>query len=177
MQRPLVLALVLASALTGCSSTHQATTASRATAQTGTPAPTDSPDPSPVACTASATGTKALSQKPVYTRIAGHGPSSTQTTDIVCGSGRQAATGSNVLVQYLEVNYANGREVDSSWASGSKLPFTVGRQVPAGLSTGTIGMRVGGRRLIVVPPAEAYGDGGPVPGGTLAYIIDLLAIT
>jgi peptidylprolyl isomerase len=171
MQRALVLALVLASTLVGCSSDP------KPAAQQSRPTVAPSPSPSPVPCTASATGTKRMTQKPVYTRVAGPGPSTTVTTDIVCGTGPQAAMGSNVLVQYLTVNYANGREVDSSWASGSKLPFTVGLQVPAGLSLGTVGMRVGGRRLIVVPPAEGYGDGGPVPGGTLAYVIDLIALT
>jgi peptidylprolyl isomerase len=174
----LALVLVLAGALTGCSSDTRTVPLS-AGPGTAHPEASDSPspDPSPAPCTPSPTGTKRLTQKPVYLRIAGHGPESTTTSDIVCGSGRQAAMGSNVVVQYLEVNYANGREVDSSWASGSKLPFTVGLLVPPGLSKGTVGMRVGGRRLIVVPPAEGYGEGGPVPGGTLAYIIDLLAIS
>lgn len=174
MLRPLVLALVLASALTGCSS--GTSSGPKAVPLATAPVASDSPSPSPVPCTPSATGTKRLTQKPVYTRIAGAGPSTTITTDIVCGTGPQAAMGSNVLVQYLTVNYSNGREIDSSWASGSNLPFTVGLQVPAGLSRGMVGMRVGGRRLIVVPPAEAYGDKGPVPGGTLAYIIDLLSL-
>jgi peptidylprolyl isomerase len=175
MLRPAFLVLVLAGAMVGCSSGKA--TVSAPLRSTASPSSRPSPPPSPVPCTASATGTKRLTQKPVYTRIAGDGPPTTITTDIVCGTGPQAATGSDVVVQYLTVNYSNGREIDSSWASGSKLPFTVGLQVPAGLSHGMVGMRVGGRRLIVVPAAEGYGNGGPVPGGTLAYIIDLLSIT
>jgi len=110
-----------------------------------------------------------------------HKTLSAETTviDIVCGSGAKAVNGSSVEVKYVGVNYADGTEFDSSWKTSNNytLPFDIGSGVIAGFSKGTTGMKVGGRREVIIPPKDGYGDGGPVPGGTLVFLIDLVKVS
>lgn len=180
MRRTLLIAGTLAGAITGCGarSASPHVVAARSDVSSADPQPSEIPHL--LGCTPKATGATGatnLKIRPTYTRVLGPAPLVTTTSDLVCGTGVRAVGGSNVMVQYLELNYATGTEIDSSWTSGATLPFTVGQQVPTGLSKGTVGMRVGGRRLIVVPATEGYGSAGPVPGGAIAYVLDLLAVS
>ena len=168
MKRTLVLSFALAGALSACGG-------SSSTAKLAS-------DPTPTgetagSCTASGTGTTDLKTKPVYTVPKAPAPTETTTTDIVCGTGPAAKEGSQVVVKYVGVNYLTGEEFDSSWKGGpdNTFPFTVGSGVIPGFSIGATGMQAGGRRLVVIPPKDGYGDSGPVPGGTLAFIIDLVS--
>jgi peptidylprolyl isomerase len=119
-----------------------------------------------------------LSQKPTYTVPTAAPPAETTTTDIVTGTGDAAKSGQSVTVKYVGVNYQTGEEFDSSWkvSCDNTFAFDIGGNVIPGFSKGVTGMKVGGRRLVVIPPKDGYGDQGPVPGGTLAFIIDLVAI-
>lgn len=132
----------------------------------------------PVGCTPNGTGTTDLSAKPLFTVPVDPAPIATTIMDIVCGTGAEAQPGSAVTVKYVGVDYADGKEFDSSWARGDNetLPFSIGDGVIEGFSKGTTGMKVGGRREVIVAPADGYGSGGPVPGGTLVFIIDLVSV-
>ena len=132
-------------------------------------------------CTPSGTGTTDLTKKPVVTVPKTPAPAETTTIDIVCGTGAQADDGSAVEVKYVGVLYTNGQEFDSSWKSGSTFPFTVGTGVIPGFSKGVTGMKVGGRREIIIPAKDGYGAQGQppsIPGGaTLIFVIDLVSVS
>jgi peptidylprolyl isomerase len=99
--------------------------------------------------------------------------------DVVQGNGEEAATGDQVSVQYVGTSWSTGKEFDSSW-SRNKEPFKFqvgsGMVIP-GWDQGIIGMKVGGRRELVVPPDMAYGPQGQPPAigpnETLIFVIDL----
>ncbi|GAB3450021.1 FKBP-type peptidyl-prolyl cis-trans isomerase [Streptomonospora sediminis] len=108
-------------------------------------------------------------------------PSDLQVTDLSIGEGTQAGYGSTVDVQYVGVSHSTGEEFDASWNRGEPLSFALGgRQVIEGWEQGVLGMRVGGRRRLVIPPQLAYGDrgaGGVIkPGETLVFVVDLVGV-
>jgi len=107
-------------------------------------------------------------------------PKNLEVTDIWEGDGKVAGAGDNVQVHYVGVSYSTGEEFDSSWNRGEPLPFKLGvGQVIAGWDQGVQGMKVGGRRKLVIPPHLAYGDrgaGGLIkPGETLIFVCDLVS--
>ena len=86
-----------------------------------------------------------------------------------------------VQVHYVGVAYSTGEEFDASWDRGEPLAFRLGTgRVIAGWDQGVQGMKVGGRRKLVIPPHLGYGDrgaGGAIkPGETLIFVVDLLAV-
>lgn len=108
-------------------------------------------------------------------------PSDLQITDLTPGDGDEATAGKVVQVHYVGVAFSSGEEFDSSWDRGTPLAFPLGAQrVIAGWDQGIRGMRVGGRRKLVIPPHLAYGDrgaGGVIkPGETLIFVCDLVAV-
>jgi peptidylprolyl isomerase len=110
----------------------------------------------------------------------GEPPETLEVTDIWEGDGKVASTGDRVQVHYVGVAYSTGEEFDASWDRGEPLEFRLGaRQVIAGWDQGVQGMRVGGRRQLVIPPGLAYGDRGAgnviAPGETLIFICDLVS--
>jgi peptidylprolyl isomerase len=95
------------------------------------------------------------------------------------GNGPTAKAGDEVTVQYVGVLYANGKLFDSSWARGEPFSFKLGaHEVIAGWDKGVAGMKVGGRRELIIPPALAYGEEGVYPSipprSTLVFVVDLL---
>ena len=110
----------------------------------------------------------------------GEPPTELQITDIWAGDGSVASPGDQVTVHYVGVAYSTGEEFDASWNSGDPLRFQLGAgQVIAGWDQGVAGMRVGGRRQLIIPPDLAYGDRGAgrviAPGETLIFVCDLLS--
>jgi peptidylprolyl isomerase len=110
----------------------------------------------------------------------GKPPKDLEVTDIWEGDGKVAGAGDNVQVHYVGVSYSTGEEFDSSWNRGEPLPFKLGvGQVIAGWDQGVQGMKVGGRRKLVIPPHLAYGDRGAgrqiKPGETLIFVCDLVS--
>lgn len=169
MKRSLILALTLATALSACSSGKTADKVS------------SNPTSADGSCSPSGKGSTDLSKKPDVNKPKGSAPSETTLIDIVCGSGEEAKTGSKVEVKYVGVLFADGKEFDSSWKRGDSqtLPFTVGNGVIPGFSKGVTGMKVGGRREVIIPAKDGYGESpsGPIPGGsTLVFVIDLVKI-
>ncbi|MFD7839415.1 FKBP-type peptidyl-prolyl cis-trans isomerase [Streptomyces sp. NPDC059761] len=101
--------------------------------------------------------------------------------DIWEGEGAEATAGNKVSVHYVGVSYSTGEEFDASWNRGAPLQFILGiGQVIAGWDQGVQGMKVGGRRKLVIPAHLAYGDNSPTPaikpGETLIFVCDLMGV-
>jgi peptidylprolyl isomerase len=120
-------------------------------------------------------------EKPEVDFPGGEPPADLQITDIKQGDGAQAKAGDTVQVHYVGVAYSTGEEFDSSYDRGDPLEFQLGvGRVIAGWDQGVQGMRVGGRRQLVIPPHLAYGDRGAgnaiAPGETLIFVCDLVGV-
>lgn len=120
-------------------------------------------------------------EKPEVDFPGGEPPADLQITDITVGDGAEAKAGDQVLVHYVGVAYSTGEEFDSSYDRGDPLGFQLGAgRVIAGWDQGVQGMRVGGRRQLVIPPHLAYGDRGAgnviAPGETLIFVCDLVGV-
>lgn len=100
--------------------------------------------------------------------------------DIAVGDGAEAQPGGRVTVHYVGVAYSTGEEFDSSWSRNEPLSFSLA-QVIQGWQQGIPGMKIGGRRRLVIPPHLGYGDRGAgsviKPGETLIFVVDLLAVS
>lgn len=99
--------------------------------------------------------------------------------DLVVGDGAEAKAGDSISAHYVGVAHSTGEEFDASWNRGSPLDFRLGvGQVIKGWDDGIVGMRVGGRRKLIIPADLAYGDrgaGGAIkPGEALIFIVDLV---
>jgi len=108
-------------------------------------------------------------------------PTELEVTDITTGEGVEATPGKTVFVHYVGVAHSTGEEFDASYNRGEPLSFRLGvGQVIAGWDQGVTGMKVGGRRRLVIPPHLGYGDrgaGGVIkPGETLIFVVDLLDV-
>jgi peptidylprolyl isomerase len=109
-------------------------------------------------------------------------PTDLVVTDIATGDGAEATSGSTVEVHYVGVAHSTGEEFDASYNRGQPLSFRLGvGQVISGWDQGVTGMKVGGRRQLVIPPHLGYGDrgaGGVIgPGETLIFVVDLLGVS
>ncbi len=118
---------------------------------------------------------------PKVTVPKGAPPKSTETKDLEEGTGAAAKAGDVVSVNYVGVNYRTGKEFDASWGRGEPFIFTLGtHEVISGWDEGIEGMKVGGRREIIIPPNHAYGATGSPPAippnETLVFVVDLEAI-
>jgi len=120
-------------------------------------------------------------QKPEVDLVEGPPPADLVINDLTVGDGPEATPGQAVTVHYVGVSYATGEEFDSSWSRNDPFRFPLGGgRVIAGWDKGVAGMKVGGRRQLVIPPHLAYGDRGAgsaiKPGETLIFVVDLLAV-
>ena len=109
-------------------------------------------------------------------------PSDLEVTDLIEGDGDEATSGKTVSVHYVGVAHSTGEEFDASYNRGAPLQFRLGiGQVISGWDQGVQGMRVGGRRRLVIPPHLGYGDrgaGGVIASGeTLIFVVDLLGVS
>jgi peptidylprolyl isomerase len=162
-----LVAGVVAVAVAGCGSDEDKSAAP--------PAATQTP-----AATASATAT-AAPKKPTVRVPKGKPPTKLIVKDLREGTGPAAKPGDTVSVQYVGVNYKGGKQFDASWDRGEPFSFPLGSgQVIKGWDLGVAGMKVGGRRLLIIPPDLGYGPQGspPVikPNETLVFVVDLLAV-
>ncbi len=108
-------------------------------------------------------------------------PEDLEITEITVGSGAEAKAGDQVRVHYVGVAHSTGEEFDASYNRGAPLDFPLGAgRVIAGWDQGVQGMKVGGRRQLVIPPHLGYGDrgaGGVIkPGETLIFVVDLVDV-
>ena len=119
-------------------------------------------------------------EKPEVDFPGGEPPADLEISDLWEGDGAVAKAGDTVQVHYVGVAYSTGEEFDASWSRGAPLEFRLGvGQVIAGWDQGVQGMRVGGRRQLIIPPSLAYGDRGAgrsiAPGETLIFVCDLVS--
>lgn len=120
--------------------------------------------------------------KPTVTIPDGPPPTLLVHEDLVVGAGTEAVAGKSVEVQYVGVSWSTKKQFDASWdRGGSPFSFQLGAgQVIRGWDQGVAGMRVGGRRRLVIPPDLGYGArgaGGAIgPNETLVFVVDLLAV-
>jgi len=117
-------------------------------------------------------------EKPEIRVPEGEPPSRLRTEDLVEGDGRVAREGDQLSMQYVGVSWSTGEEFDASWGRGEPFTFELGAgNVIQGWDQGIEGMRVGGRRLLVIPPDLGYGaQGSPPaigPNETLVFVVDL----
>jgi peptidylprolyl isomerase len=129
----------------------------------------------------SESGAKSEKTKPTVTVPKGAPPKKLVIEEIEKGSGATAKSGDEVTVQYVGVDYKNGKEFDSSWSRSEPFSFGLGAgQVIPGWDQGVAGMKVGGRRELIIPPNLAYGSAGAPPAigpnETLVFVIDLLGV-
>ena len=120
-------------------------------------------------------------EKPEVDFPGGEPPADLQITDIIEGDGAVAKAGDTVGVHYVGVAWSSGEEFDSSYGRGAPLSFRLGvGQVISGWDQGVQGMKVGGRRQLVIPSHLAYGErgaGGVIkPGETLIFVCDLVSV-
>ena len=118
--------------------------------------------------------------KPEVDFPGGEPPAGLEVTDIWAGDGAVAKAGDTVEVHYVGVAFSTGEQFDASWDRGAPLQFRLGvGQVIAGWDQGVQGMKVGGRRQLIIPPDLAYGDRGApgaiAPGETLIFVCDLVS--
>jgi peptidylprolyl isomerase len=120
-------------------------------------------------------------EKPEIDFPGGEAPATLQIRDIWEGDGAVAKAGDMVKVHYVGVAFSTGEEFDASWNRGTPLQFKLGvGQVIAGWDQGVQGMKVGGRRELIIPAHLAYGERGAgnaiAPGETLIFVCDLVAV-
>ena len=123
-----------------------------------------------------------MTEKPDVDFPDGPPPEDLEITDITVGEGAEATRGSQVRVHYVGVTHSTGEEFDASYNRGAPLDFPLGQgRVIAGWDLGVAGMKVGGRRRLVIPPHMAYGDRGAggviAPGETLIFVVDLVEVS
>jgi len=120
-------------------------------------------------------------EKPEIDFPEGPAPTDLQIIDLEVGTGPEAVNGKRVAVHYAGVAYSTGEEFDASYDRGEPLVFPLGAgRVITGWDRGLVGMKVGGRRKLVIPPQLAYGDRGAggviAPGETLIFVCDLVGV-
>lgn len=171
----LILLACLALAVAGCGSDDDSSSSSESTASTEA---TTTESSSPSKESKSEGGEKT---KPKVIVPTGPPPKKLEIKEIEKGTGKAAKPGDTVTVQYVGVGYDSEEEFDSSWSRNEPYAFPLGGgEVIAGWDQGVSGMKVGGRRELIIPPNLAYGPEGrpPVigPNETLIFVIDLLAV-
>ncbi|HUX04912.1 MAG TPA: FKBP-type peptidyl-prolyl cis-trans isomerase [Acidimicrobiales bacterium] len=120
-----------------------------------------------------------MSDKPLVEPHIGTAPEDLVIEEIIIGAGVEAKVGQTVAVHYVGVAASNGEQFDASWDRGEAFTFPLGAGfVIQGWDRGVLGMKVGGRRRLVIPAHLGYGDRGAggviAPGETLIFVVDLL---
>ena len=132
------------------------------------------------AVTESASGvtvTGSLDAKPEITIPGTDPPTELEITDLVVGDGEEATEGATVTAHYVGKSWSTGEQFDASWDGGEPIAFPLDGVI-SGWTEGIPGMRVGGRRLLVIPPEKGYGPSGYPPAigpdETLVFVVDLV---
>jgi peptidylprolyl isomerase len=120
-----------------------------------------------------------LATEPKVTPPTGAAPTKLEKKDLIVGTGKEAKAGETVTVNYVGVLYKSGKEFDASWKRKEPFQFKLGQgAVIKGWDQGVPGMKIGGRRELVIPAELAYGKTGSPPtippNAPLVFVIDLL---
>ena len=175
-------------ALAGCGSSKPAATGSGSSTTTTTA--TTGSAPTSAAGSSSATtlfttgavpavsGATDLVKEPIIAPGGGDPPAKLTGHDLVVGKGTVAGANASVTVQYVGALWS-GKVFDASWTDSGPTSFQLSGVIP-GFKDAIIGMAVGGRREIVIPPDLGYGSAGQPPtippNSTLVFVIDLLQV-
>ena len=178
--RPVLTAAAVALTLAACGSGGDEAADETAATPEATPTETATPAPEESAGGGAAIS-KDLETKPEVPKPTGEPPSKLEQRDIVKGKGKAAKSGDQVTVQYVGVSFSTGEQFDASWDNGQPFPFSLGAgEVIPGWDQGVEGMKVGGRRELVIPPDLAYGPAGSPPAigpnETLVFVIDMIDV-
>ncbi|MGH9021180.1 MAG: FKBP-type peptidyl-prolyl cis-trans isomerase [Acidimicrobiales bacterium] len=122
-----------------------------------------------------------MTDRPLVEPHLGPAPEDLVIDDLVVGDGAEATAGVTAVVHYVGVAASTGEEFDASWERGEPLRFPLGTgRVIAGWDRGVVGMKVGGRRRLVIPAHLGYGERGAggviAPGETLIFVVDLVDV-
>jgi peptidylprolyl isomerase len=184
-RRLLVPLAALALFAAGCGDDKDSGSGATGTNSATTPAAESTTESAPQATTGEApavANAKDLSSKPQVDAPKGDPPTSLVKEDLVVGKGPAVKKGQIASMQYVGLSWSNGAQFDASWDRGAQpFQFPLGQgQVISGWDHGIPGMKVGGRRILVIPPDEGYGaQGAPpdiAPNETLVFVVDLVGI-
>ena len=169
---PALVALCLAAA--GCSEEETNKAEEEAATEESAAAPEQT------ATEESAPATANARPKPKVAKPTGTPPKKLVSEDLIEGKGTPAKAGDQITVNYVGVSFKSGKEFDSSFRTGQPFQLDLGAgMVIPGWDRGIVGMKVGGRRKLTIPPELAYGPEGspPVigPNETLVFVVDLLS--
>ncbi len=122
-----------------------------------------------------------MSEKPLVDPHLGPAPDDLLVEDLIVGEGQEATAGQTAVVHYVGVGVTSGEEFDASWNRGEPFSFRLGAgQVIKGWDEGVVGMKIGGRRRLVIPSRLGYGERGAggviAPHETLIFVVDLLEL-
>jgi peptidylprolyl isomerase len=176
---PLAAAALIAA---GCGDDKDSGSSNTGTNEATTPAATTTAAPKASTGQAPAVSNASdLKSKPEIGKPSGDPPTQLLKKDLVVGKGAPIKDGQLASVQYVGVSWSTGEQFDASWDRGQPFSFPLGQgQVIQGWDTGVKGMKVGGRRELVIPPELAYGAQSPGPGigpnETLVFVVDLKRI-
>ena len=118
-------------------------------------------------------------EAPTIAAPTGTPPTTLQTQDIIAGTGTEVLATSTLTVHYTLMTWSKGEIVDSSWMRGQPSTFPLANVIP-GWQQGLPGAKVGGRRLLVIPPDLGYGASGTgsiAPNETLIFVVDIIAVS
>jgi peptidylprolyl isomerase len=128
-----------------------------------------------------------LTAKPKVTVTPATAPARLLVTDVVAGTGTTATPTLTVTVQYVGLRYADGKQFDASWDHGGAVSFPLRQALPVGFrqgiggAAGTAPMKVGGRRIMILPAVLGYGRTGTPdrsipPNAPIVFVVDLVAV-
>jgi peptidylprolyl isomerase len=179
--------LALGAAVAGCGSSSaapgvQVAPSSGQTAASVTATTSASTSTSAATSTSSTPLPAALKTKPTVVPPSGPAPKQLVVKDLIKGTGPAATASSTVNVQYVGVLYKGGKQFDASWNDGSGQPTSLPLSgVIKGWQQGIPGMKVGGRRELIIPPSLGYGAAGSPPkipaNAPLVFVIDLHGVS
>jgi peptidylprolyl isomerase len=180
-------ALATAALIAGCGSSGSSSTitvgnenkADETLAKSSTAATASTPTSTTAAVKTPTSGP--LSKEPSVTPPSGAAPTALVTKDLIIGTGPEAKSGQTVTVNYVGALFHGGKVFDASWKRNEPFAFTLGGgQVIKGWDQGFVGMKVGGRRVLVIPASLAYknkGAGAAIPPNSpLVFVVDLLGV-
>jgi peptidylprolyl isomerase len=173
----LTLVLVLSAGIAACGEDDEPTSGSGAESA-ATPTPTETASEAGVEAIVQAIG-KDTKSKPEIPAPQGDPPPELVIRDIVPGKGPKAKAGDDLSMQYVGNSWSTGQQFDASWDRGAQpftFPLGAGQVIP-GWDEGLVGLRKGGRRLLIIPPDMGYGpngtpDGAIAPNETLIFVVD-----
>lgn len=117
-------------------------------------------------------------EAPTITAPTGDAPTTLIVEDVIVGSGAEVVATSTLTLHYTLMKWSDGSILESSWSSGTPSTFELSGLIQ-GWQQGLPGAKVGGRRLLVIPPALGYGAmaGHPLEKDTLIFAVDIIAVS